>query len=601
MSRSGTTPMIAQGGVGDGTGVERVAAGFDGEADRGGDLAARAARVLEAGLTPQGQPVWTRLLPPDRISALVAEAPADGPMAGTLFAVKDNLDIAGEPTGAAFPPLAAAAPALRHATAVRRLIEAGAVPVGKTNLDQFATGLVGARSPYGSCHAVGHPDHVSGGSSSGSAVAVALGLVPLALGTDTAGSGRVPAAFNGIVGLKPTRGVVSASGLLPACRSLDCVTVFTRTVTEARAAFSALAAYDPQDPYSRLPPESQPLVPVEPRVIAVPEAPLDLDPGHREAWHRALDFARTVAAQVVTFDPAPFLEAATLLYQGPWIAERWNSVRAKVGAQGLDHPDLDPAVRAVLSGAQRVSGTDVFAGFDRLAELRRATRAVWTCADAIVLPTTPGHPTRDAVAADPIGVNSRLGTFTNFANLLDLCAVAVPAGERADGLPFGVQLIAPAFHDRPLLDLAARWTGEPAQMPAVPSGETLLAVAGAHLSGLPLNGQLLALGARLRYRARTAPGYRLYHLPGGGIPRPGLVRTGDGPRAGIALEVWQLGHHAVGALLDTVPAPLGFGRLILADGGDVLGFVLQGDVPADALDVSEHGGWRQYLASVAQR
>ena len=553
-----------------------------------------------ADMTPEGQPLWTRLFSPDRVQELAAQAPDDGPLAHIQFAVKDNLDVAGEPTSAAFRPLADSVPATRHATAVRRLIDAGAIPVGKTNLDQFATGLVGTRSPYGACHAVGYPAHVSGGSSSGSAVAVALGLVPLALGTDTAGSGRVPAAFNGIVGLKPTRGLVSTTGLLPACRSLDCVSVFTRTVTEARTAFRVLAAFDHQDPYSRALPAHQPLVPVEPRVIAVPDKPLDLDPAHREAWEKALAYAGTIAQQVVTFDPTPFLDAAALLYQGPWIAERWNAIRAKLGAAGLEHPELDPAVRSVLRGGATVSGTDAFAGFDRLCELRRATESIWNRADAILLPTTPGHPTHAEVAADPVGTNARLGTYTNFVNLLDLCAIALPGGRRADGLPFGIQLIAPAFHDLPLLDLAARWTDEAAQRPAVPAGETLLAVAGAHLSGLPLNGQLLALGARLRFRTRTAPGYRLYRLPGSGVPRPGLARTGDGPASGIVVEVWQLDHRAVGALLDTVPAPLGFGRLSLAGGDDVLGFVLHGEVPADALDVTEHGGWRQYLASIAE-
>ncbi len=559
----------------------------------------RVASILAAGLTPHGQPVWTRLLSPERIRTLTSNAPADGPLSGTPFAVKDNLDIAGEPTSAAFPPLAAAAPAQRTATAVRRLIDAGAVPVGKTNLDQFATGLLGTRTPYGACHAVGHPDHVSGGSSSGSAVAVALGLVPLALGTDTAGSGRVPAAFNGIVGMKPTRGLVSTSGLLPACRSLDCVSVFTRTTTEARDALRVLAAPDPTDPYSRAKPAHQPLVPIEPRVIAVPRTDqdpgLDLDPAHRAAWERALAHAAKVAEHVITFDPAPFLAAARLLYQGPWIAERWHAIGPRLGSSGIEHPELDPAVRAVLRGAAGVSGPDVFAGLDRLAVLRRAAEAVWTTADAILLPVTPGHPTHAQIAADPVGQNTRLGTYTNFVNLLDQCAIALPAGLRDDGLPFGVQLIAPAFHDEALLDLAARWSGEKPQEAAAPPGETLLAVAGAHLSGLPLNGQLLALGARLRFRSRTAPGYRLYRLPGNGIARPGLVRTGDGPAAGIAVEVWQLSHHAVGALLDTVPAPLGLGRLALTSGEEVTGFLAHGPLPTGAQDVSHHGGWREYL------
>jgi allophanate hydrolase len=559
-----------------------------------------AEQVSAQGMRPEGQPVWTRLLAADRIRELSAQAPTDGPLYGVPFAAKDNLDFAGEPTSAAFAPLAESAPAACNAVAVQRLIDAGAIPVGKTNLDQFATGLVGTRSPFGACHAVGHPAHVSGGSSSGSAVAVALGLVPLALGTDTAGSGRVPAAFNGLVGLKPTRGLVSTNGLLPACRSLDCVTAFTRTVSEARAALSALAGYDPLDPYSRAIPAHQPLTAVEPRVLAVPDPAyaLDLDPEHRAAWESALAHAHKVASHVVTFDPAPFLEAAALLYQGPWIAERWHAIAPALGTSGLDHPGLDPAVRAVLSGAADVTGTDAFAGFDRLAALRRVTEGLWSVADALLLPVTPGHPTLAGVAADPVGANARLGTYTNFVNLLDLCAVAVPAGARPDGLPFGVQLIAPAFHDALLLDLAARWTGEEPPVAAVPAGETLLAVAGAHLSGLPLNGQLLGLGARLRYRTRTAAGYRLYRLPGSGVPRPGLVRTGDGPADGIAVEVWQLDHRAVGALLDTVPAPLGFGRLVLADGESVLGFIAQGPIPDAARDVSGHGGWRAYLASI---
>ena len=544
------------------------------------------------------QPVWIRRFDEERVRSLARSARADGPLAGVRFAVKDNIDVEGEPTTAGFPPRAGL-PAAGTAFAVRRLLDAGAVPAGKTNLDQFATGLVGVRSPYGACHAVGHPGFVSGGSSSGSAVAVALGLVPLALGTDTAGSGRVPAAFNGIVGVKPSRGLISTSGVLPACRSLDCVSIFTRTVAEARTAFSALVEPDPQDPYGRAMPAHRPLVPIEPRVIAVPDdSRLDLDPEHRRAWAAAVQHAHAVAERVIVVDIEPFLQAATLLYQGPWIAERWHAIAPLLGEAGLDHPDLDPAVRRVLSGAADVSGTAVFAGIDRLAALCRATEPVWQTADALLLPVTPGHPTHADIVADPVGANARLGTYTNFVNLMDLCAVAVPAGRRPDGLPFGVQLIAPAFHDDMLLELAARWTGEGTAARAVAGGETLLAVAGAHMSGLALNGQLLGLGARLRYRTRTAPGYRIFRLPGSGVARPGLARTGDGPPAGIAVEVWQLDHRAVGALLDLVPAPLGFGRVALADGGEVLGFLLQGGVPSGAQDLTEFGGWREYLASI---
>jgi len=458
----------------------------------------------------------------------------DGPLAGLRFAIKDNIDLAGYPTTAACPDLADGPPAARSATAVRRLFDAGAVPAGKTNMDQFATGLVGTRSPYGACHSVDSPAHVSGGSSSGSGVAVGRDLVPLALGTDTAGSGRVPAAFNGVIGVKPTRGLISTHGVMPACRSLDCVTTFTRTVELARAALDVLVWPDPADALSR----ARPLVPApgraaRMRVVAVPDRPLDLDPVHEKAWQRAVERAHRVAAQVVPVDVAAFLAVTPLLYQGPWVAERWAGFGHLLGG-----PSVDPTVRAIVTRGRDVTGPEVFAGLDTLATLRRRTEGLWADVDALLLPVTPGHPTLDEVAADPIGVNTRLGTFTNFTNLLDLCGVAVPAGRRDDGLPFGVQFLAPAFADEPLLDLAARWTGEPERLAPVPSGSSLLAVCGAHLSGLPLNPQLVDLGGRLRFRGRTAGGYRLYRLPGASVPRPGLVRTGDGPAAGIAVEMW---------------------------------------------------------------
>jgi allophanate hydrolase len=518
--------------------------------------------------------------------------PPDGPLHGLQFAIKDNIDLAGYPTTAACPDLAEK-PAQRSAEAVARLLDAGAVPVGKTNMDQFATGLVGTRSPYGACHSVASAEHVSGGSSSGSAIAVAAGLVPLALGTDTAGSGRVPAAFNGIVGAKPTRGLVSTRGVLPACRSLDCVSVFTRTVGAARDALDVLVAADPDDPWSRSRPPVPPSgVAARMRVLAVPEHLPDLDPPHRLAWDRALARARTVAAQVVTVDIGPFLDAARLLYEGPWLAERWHAF-----GHLLDGPGVDPTVRGIVSPGRDLLAAEVFAAADRLAALRRRTEPMWADVDALLLPVTPGHPTLAEVAADPVGVNSRLGTYTNFVNLLDLCAVALPAGERDDGLPFGVQLLAPAFADEPLLDLAARWAGEPERLAPAPAGETLLAVCGAHLTGLPLNPQLVRLGARLRWRARTAGGYRMFRLPGPGLPRPGLVRTGDGPAGGLPVEVWQLSHQALGALLGAVPAPLGFGPVELDDGAAVTGFLAPTEAVAGALDVTAAGGWRAYLAT----
>ncbi|MBR7834408.1 allophanate hydrolase, partial [Actinospica durhamensis] len=471
---------------------------------------------------PEPGPEWIHRFPADESARIVARelaglldagATAAGPLTGTSFAVKDNIDIAGIPTTAAFRARAER-PAQATATAVRRLIHAGAVPAGKSNLDQFATGLVGTRSPYGACHAVGHPDYASGGSSSGSAVAVASGQVDFALGTDTAGSGRVPAAFNGLVGMKPSRGLVSTTGVVPACRSLDCVSIFTRSVGAARQVFQVLAAYDPADPYSRPWPAHRPHIAATPRVIAIPAGPLDLDDEHRKAWDAALRRAHEVAQYVVEIDVEPFIAAGRLLYQGPWVAERWNAIAPMLGEPGLDHGDLDPTVRRVLTGADAIGAAAAFAGFDELARLRRASEHTWDVADALLLPVTPGHPTLAEVAADPVGVNTRLGTYTNFVNLLDLCAIAVPAGERPDGLPFGVQFIGPAFADDRLLDLAAVWTGEaePEDAPPRP-GWTRLAVVGAHLSGLPLNHQLRELGARLISRTRTAAGYRLHHLP----------------------------------------------------------------------------------------
>ncbi|MCU1693065.1 MAG: Allophanate hydrolase [Frankiales bacterium] len=534
-----------------------------------------------------GRPVVVTALTAAQVAAVTRTS--QGPLAGVPFAVKDNLDVQGVPTTGGCPALTE--PATSSAGAVERLLDAGAVPVAKTNLDQFATGLVGTRSPFGACASVASPLHVSGGSSSGSAVAVASGLVPLALGTDTAGSGRVPAAFNGIVGWKPTRGTVSTRGLLPACRSLDCVTTLTRTVAEARAAADVLVAHDPHDAWSRAVPGVRPAgLAAHARVVGVPSGPLDLDPLHAAAWEVAV--ARLGAlVTVVRVDVEPFLEAARLLYSGPWVAERYAAFGHLLEPDG---PHLDPSVRQVVLGGRDVPGPDVFRGIERLAQLRAASEPVWDDVDALLLPVTPGHPTLAEVAADPLGVNSRLGTYTNFVNLLDLAAVTFPAERREDGLPFGVQLVGPAFADDALLELAGRWCGEEVRGTPRRPGTTLVAVVGAHLSGLPLNRQLLDGGGRLHARARSAGGARLYRLPGAGVPRPAMVMA-DGPSEGIALEVWELPHAGVGQLGDLVPAPLRLGRVPLSDGTDVLGFVGDAGLLDGALDVTASGGWRAHL------
>jgi allophanate hydrolase len=458
---------------------------------------------------------------------------------------------------------------------VQRLLEEGALVIGKTNLDQFATGLVGTRSPYGVPRNVFDPARIPGGSSSGSACAVAAGIVPFALGTDTAGSGRVPAAFGNIVGLKPTRGSVPARGTVPACRSLDTISIFARSVDEALEVQRAIAGYDASDPYSRI----------------APFAHL------RRAGHPGA--ARIATAETV--DISLFLEVARLLYDGPWVAERTAALRDVVERR----PDiLHPVTRTTLESGLARRTVDAFDAFHKLAAARRAAENLFRDYDALLLPTAPFCPTLAEVADDPIGVNSRLGTYTNFVNLCDLAAIAVPAGFDGEGLPVGVTLIGPAWSEARLAALADsihRANGDrvgatpmtlppPADPDAVADDETSLFCIGAHMSGLALNRQLTDLGARLLRPARTAPQYRLYALGN----RPGMLRAGDG--ASIEGEVWALPTAAIGALLAQVPPPLGFGTVQLSD-ASCLGFLAEADGVAAAPDITGHGGWRAWLAA----
>ncbi|MGI5400113.1 allophanate hydrolase [Streptomyces sp. CA-135486] len=498
------------------------------------------------------------------------------PLAGLTLAVKGNIDVHGIPTTAGCPSYAYDPTA--DAPAVARLRAAGAVVLGSTNMDQFATGLVGTRSPYGAVHSADDPARVAGGSSSGSAVAVALRIADLALGTDTAGSGRVPAAFNRIVGLKPTRGLVPTDGVVPACASLDCVSVFARTVQDAELALALIATRPGHATAPRTP---------GPWRIAVPptEQLGEMDDGWAEAYEAAAARLEAAGAQLGAIDPTPFTDAAAMLYDGAFVAERYTAVGSFIDKATKD---LDPTVTAIVRRARDIPAHELFADQARLAALRaRALAALAdTDADALLLPTAPGHPTLAEVAADPFGANARLGRFTNSTNLFDLAAVAVP-GDDVAGRPFGVMLVGPAGTDDRLARIAAHLTA--------PAPSVRIAVVGAHLSGQPLNHQLLALGATLAGTTTTAPNYRLFALRTD-PPKPGLVRVSSGGRP-VEAEIWELPPEGLGALTAALPRPMAIGRVELADGSTAPGFLCEPAALDDAEDITAYGGWRAYRNS----
>jgi allophanate hydrolase len=531
------------------------------------------------------------------------------PLFGIPVAVKDNIDVKGLPTTAACPDYSYRPN--RDAACVARLREAGALIIGKTNLDQFATGLVGVRTPYGICRNLFDDKLIPGGSSTGSAIAVAAGLTPLALGTDTAGSGRVPAGFNNIVGLKPSRGLVSAAGVVPACRTLDCVSVFALTVDDALATLNVIAGPDVADAFSRV----RPLPAVGPMPSGIRlGVPM---PGHRlffgdraseAAYQAALEKFAELGAKIVEFDIEPFYAAARLLYEGPWVAERYLTVRALIASSP---ESLHPVTRQVLLAGAHGTAAEAFAAFYQLEALRGVRDHTFGAIDAMVLPTAPTIYTVEQVLADPIGLNSRLGTYTNFVNLLDMCGLAVPASMRPDGIPFGVTLLAPAggdaalaaigreFHHASGLPLGALKQPQPPlpPTPAEPAeAEVAIAVVGAHLSGMPLNNELRAMGGRLLERTATAPHYRLYALSGTKPAKPGLLRVKNGAGAAIEVEVWALSESAFGRFVAAVPPPLSIGTLELKDERSVKGFLVEAEAVADARDISSFGGWRAFTA-----
>ncbi|MDK4706581.1 allophanate hydrolase [Rhizobium sp. CNPSo 4062] len=540
---------------------------------------------------------------------LLATAPEPNslPLWGIPFAVKDNIDVAGLPTTAACPAFAYHPE--EDSAVIARLRAAGAIIIGKTNLDQFATGLNGTRSPHGAPRSVFDRAYVSGGSSSGSAVAVAAGLASFSLGTDTAGSGRVPAAFNNLVGIKPTPGLVPNVGVVPACRSVDVVTVFAATVGDGITIRRIMEGYDARDPFS-LEATHASLPSVRPRVGVLEDAEREFYGNSQveSLYDAAIDRARSLGAEIVPFDYTPFRQAAELLYSGPWVAERLAAVKDFLATNA---GDFDPTVRTIIEGAKGYDAVAAFEGKYRLEALRQKTKVEWEKVDFLMLPTSPTTYTVEEMQADPIGKNSHFGRYTNFANLLDCAAIAIPAGFDADGhLPAGVMLVGPAFTDDALAPFADamhraansgmgkdRTAALPDKSRVTPEAADVvpIVVVGAHLTDMPLNHELTGKGGYRIKAARTDGSYRLFALPGTVPPKPGLVRDPSFAGNGIEIEVWALLPAAFAHFVQNIPAPLGIGKILLEDGSHVSGFLCESHAVAGARDITEFGGWRNFI------
>lgn len=554
------------------------------------------------------EPTWISLVPREKALARARKLERDPvgpvrPLYGVPFAIKDNIDLAGLPTTAACPAYSYLPG--HSSSVVQALLDAGAIPMGKTNMDQFAAGLAGALSPYGACSSVSDARYIAGGSSSGSAVAVASGLASFALGTDTSGSALIPAAFNGLVGLKPTRGVLSAHGVVPACRTLDTVSILSLTCDDAHTVWGAARGFDADDGFSRTPRSGDEAAPWLAGGFCFgvpPAAQLEFfgDEAAALLYAEAVEHMQSLGGRLVEIDFSIFRGAGDLLSAGPWAAERYAAIRQFVDAHA---EQMNPVVREIIESARHYSAVDAFAAEYKLLDLRRAAEAQWEGMDVLLLPTAGTQYTHEAVAEAPIERNADLGLYTSFINLLDLVAVAIPAGVRTNGLPFGVSLIGPAFRDEALLALADGFHRAHTQVPgdvmeraSCPPGCIAIAVAGAHLSGQPLNHELTDRQARLIKTCRTGPGYRLYALDRTRPARPGLVRDPQFRGPGIEVEVWAMPEHQFGSFVAGIPAPLGIGNALLDDGSTVKSFICEPYAVAGATEITRLGGWRPYLS-----
>ncbi len=574
-------------------------------------------QIAEEALRRAGNPkfpnVWIEKVDPEHLQQMARALPPQPaehlPLYGVPFAIKDNIDFAGLPTTVGCPEFAFTPK--ESAIVVGKLIAAGGLFIGKTNMDQFATGLVGVRSPYGACQSVFNSNYVSGGSSSGSAVAVASGMVSFALGTDTAGSGRVPAAFNNIVGHKSTRGLLSNRGVFPACRSLDCISIFAGSCSDAQSVLEVMTGFDSVDPYSRQRPKNGTTIPDNFRFGILPPDQREFF-GDKEAaslYENAIEILQEAGGEAIEFDYTPFAKVAALLYSGPWVAER----RSAIGKFFETHREkIHPVVRDIIAGAAKFDAVAAFEAEYQLQAHAQQVRKIFSELDVLLLPTTGTTYRIEDILAEPVRLNSNLGYYTNFVNLLDLTALALPAGFRqSNQLPFGISLIAPAFSDDALLSLGSRFhaavggnIGATAanilDQPLVPKKEIgiLLAVVGAHLRGQPLNHQLTSRHAQFVRQTRTSGNYRLYALPNTQPPKPGLRRVEEKLPQGIEVEIWALEDAAFGSFVSEIPSPLGIGTLELEDGSSVKGFLCEPIALEGAVDITSFGGWRAYRQSL---